>query len=128
MAMFIKHRQFDVFKGGSAREQIESLKNEADFLVTNVSEFIAAKFGDVDAIQEVCATSRPIQAAENIHQSGFSGTAGAHDRDEFAAANFQGNPAHGVNINLAGVINLVNRNEFDDGVQTEVTCVTWLHR
>jgi hypothetical protein len=115
--VLVKHRQFDIFQRGRSRQQVKSLEHKTNLLVSNVSQFIAAKFGYVNSIQHIRAAGWSIEAPENIHQCGFSRTARAHDGDEFARANFQRDPAHSVYIDLPGVIDLVHRNEFDDGVQ-----------
>ena len=57
------------------------------------------------------AGRRPIEATQDVHQRGFTGTARTHERDEFAAFDFERHAAHGGHFHFAGVINLVYLNQ-----------------
>ena len=110
----VKQRQLDVLARRGARQQIETLKNETEFVIANVGELIAIEHGNVGVVQKVTTGGRPIETTENVHQRRFAGTARAHERDEFAALDLERNAAHGVHIDIAGVIRLVNVDQFDD--------------
>ena len=45
----VKHRQLDVFQGGRARKQVEALKDEADFLIADVGQFVAVELRNINA-------------------------------------------------------------------------------
>jgi len=51
----VKHRHLDIFQGGSPREQVEALKDEADLFIADVGERIPVKRGNINAIQPVTA-------------------------------------------------------------------------
>jgi len=57
--------------------------------------------------------SRSIETTENIHERGFSGTAGAHQRDEFTGPDLERNAAHSVHFHFASAIRFVHISKFD---------------
>src|SRR5687767_11476168 len=85
----IEHGQLDVFEGRGAREQIESLEDEADFFVSDLGELIAFQTGNIDAVELIAAFGWAIEAADRVHHGRFAGTARAHDGDKFAAIDAQ---------------------------------------
>ena len=104
----VKQRQLDIFQGRGAREQIEILKNESELAVAHVRQFVAAQGGNILAIEKIAAGRRPIEAAENIHQGRFARAARAHQRDEFASPDLDGNTADRMHIDFAGPIRFPN--------------------
>ena len=104
----VEQGQLDIFQRRSAREQIETLKNEAELPIANVGQLVAVEARNIDAIEQVAAARRAIEAAEHIHQRGFSRAARAHEGDKLAPRNFQRNAAHGVHVHLAGAVGLVH--------------------
>jgi len=56
-------------QAGCAREQVESLKNEADFHVAYAREFVVFHRGDELAVDPIFALRGCVQAADQIHQS-----------------------------------------------------------
>src|SRR5678815_6057616 len=64
----INQRQLDVVQRGGAREQIERLKNETDFLVANASKLVVVHLRNVLAVEPVFALARSIETADQIHQ------------------------------------------------------------
>jgi hypothetical protein len=70
-------------------EEVERLKNEADFLVPHSGQLAIVELGDVPAAKKVCPKAGPIEAAHNVHQSGFTGARGPGDCDELACIDFQ---------------------------------------
>jgi hypothetical protein len=112
----VKHRHFDVFQCGRTRKQIESLKDEANFLVANIREGVAIQGGHVNAVKPVVSARLAVETTNQIHQRAFARAAGTHDGDKFAGRNLQGDPPYGVNIHFTGVINLMNFCKLDDSV------------
>jgi len=49
-ALSVHHGQLNVFERGRAREQVETLENEADFLVPQIRKLIAVESGNVHTI------------------------------------------------------------------------------
>src|SRR4026208_128295 len=64
----VNQRQFDVVQRRSAREQIEGLKNETDFLVANACELVVVHLRDVLAVEPVFTLRRSIETADQVHQ------------------------------------------------------------
>src|SRR6266566_4744274 len=114
MPMDVQHRQFDVLERRSPGEQIEALKNKTNLLVPNVGQFVAVELGDVGAVEPVATLGGPIQAADDVHQSGFARTAGAHDGDKLAAPHFECYAAHRVHVHFTGVIDFVDVFELNN--------------
>ena len=71
-----------------AWQKIEGLKDETDFLVTDVSKFVVIEFADQTAGEPILARTWGIETANKIHQRGFAGARRAHDGDIFAFPNF----------------------------------------
>src|SRR5690349_5156503 len=76
----IKHRQLDIFESRSAREQVEALERETDLLTTNVGAFVLRHLRNIFAVEDVRATRRTIETAENIHRRRFARSGRSHDR------------------------------------------------
>ena len=53
----VDHRQLHVLQHGEFREQIEGLEDEADLAIAHLGEAIAARAGDIDAVDASCARS-----------------------------------------------------------------------
>src|SRR5437016_8988777 len=81
----IQRWQFDIFQSGGACQQVESLKNESDFLIADERQRPFVVLGNVDAFQQIASGTRPIQAAKNIHKRGLPAAARAHQGHKFAA-------------------------------------------
>ena len=60
----VNHGQLDVVERGRARQQIESLKDESDFLVANVGQFVVVEFADEPPGKPVMALRRGVEAAD----------------------------------------------------------------
>src|SRR5215213_277431 len=64
----VNQRQLNVVKRSSAREQVECLKNETDFLVANASKLVVIHLRDVLAVKPVLTLRRSIETADQVHQ------------------------------------------------------------
>ena len=111
----VEQRQLDIFARGSARQEIEALKNEPEFAVADIGQLIAIQVRNVRVIEQILAARRAIETAKNIHQGRFARAARAHQSDEFAAPNLERHAAHGVHFHFAGAIGFVNVDQFNDG-------------
>jgi hypothetical protein len=112
----VKKRQLNVFARGSAREKIEVLENETEFLISNVGKLIAIELRNIGAIKKISAASRTIEAAENIHKRRLARSARTHKRDKLAAPNLQRNAAHRVHFHFTGTISFVHVGKTNDDV------------
>src|SRR5690349_18688100 len=60
--------QFNVVKRSGAREQIEGLEHETDFLIANTRQFVVVHFRNVLAVKPVFALARRVETADQVHQ------------------------------------------------------------
>jgi len=75
----VNQRQLAVVQRGGAGEQVECLEHESDFFVPNAGKLVIGQLTDALLIQPVLASGRGIQAADQVHQCGFSGARRSHD-------------------------------------------------
>ena len=83
----INERQCDVIQQRHARQQIETLKHEADGAIAQQGQLVFAQFGDAASIQNIATGTGRIKTTEDIHEGGFSRTGRTHNCNEFAACN-----------------------------------------
>ena len=88
------------------RQQIEILKNKADFFIAGQGQLIVVQRGDFRAIQLIRAGSRPIQASENIHQRRFSRSGRSRDRHKLALPDEQAHAIQRMHRRVSHLINL----------------------
>jgi len=50
----------------------------------------------------------------DIHERRFTGAARSHQRDKLAAVDFERDAAYSVHVDIAGMIRLVDVDQFDD--------------
>ena len=81
----VDQRQLDVVQGVRARQQVERLEYEADFLVADARELAVLHVRHELAVQPVLAVVGDVQAADHVHQRGLARAGRAHDRDVLAA-------------------------------------------
>src|SRR6266496_381178 len=113
MLCTVNQGQFCVLSRGSAREEIKILQDEPDFAISNSGELIASQSGNISTIQEITTGAWSVETAQDVHQRRFAGTARAHERYEFAALNFERDPAHGGHFHFAGAINFMHVDKSD---------------
>ena len=89
-------------------------------MIPDIGEPISVQTRDVCAVQNISACRRPIETTQNIHERGFSGTACAHQRDKFAALNFDRHATHGRHFHFACAIGLMNIDKVNDGTVIHV--------
>jgi hypothetical protein len=71
-------------QGIGARQQVESLKNEAEFAKPDVCQRVIVELRNIDAIERIRAARRSVEAADEIHQRRFARARRPHDRDVLA--------------------------------------------
>ena len=113
----VEHGELDVFEGGRAGEEVETLEDEAEFLVTQVGALVAVEAGDIDAIEQVAAGSGAVEAAQRVHEGGLAGAGRAHDGDEFAGVHFEADAADGVDLEFAVAVGFADVLELDYGLR-----------
>ena len=97
-----------------ARQQIEALEHEADAPAADARQRRLIQLRDVDALEQVVAAGRAIEAAEDVHQRRLARTGGAHDGDELAAVNGEAHAAQRVHLGVAQPIDLGHIAHDDD--------------
>src|SRR5258708_25385968 len=100
-------RQRAVLERGCSCDQIEPLEYEAELVIANAGELSLVEVRNVYAIEQVSAGGRSIEAAEDVHQGGFSAATRAHDRDVPAGFDVDTHPAQRVDPGLAHLVVLV---------------------
>lgn len=79
-----EQRVLDVFGGRKDGDQIEGLKDEADFFAAQGRGLRGGKARGVGAGDEDAAAGGLVDAADEVQQGGFAAAAGAGDGQEFA--------------------------------------------
>src|SRR5262245_28462209 len=119
----INQRQLDIAQRVGARQQVEGLKHETDFLVPNLGQLVVIHFTDVDSVQVVAARGGRVQAAQQIHQGRFARAGRPHDGDVFAALNLQRHLTQRVNSfrsHLVKARNFLQTNEAHGEVKSQL--------
>ena len=68
----IDQRQLHVVQRSGARQQVEGLKNKADFLVADARQLVVGHLADQVAVDVVLPARRRIQATDQVHQGRFA--------------------------------------------------------
>ena len=107
--------QLDVFENSKRVEQLEGLKNEADFIAAEGGERGVVQGGGGDAIQQDGAESGEIHGSGEIEKSGLAAAAAAHKGDKFAATHLQRNVLQGEYRLAIGDVVFADVLEGNDG-------------
>jgi hypothetical protein len=81
----IEERQLDLRLRRGARQQVETLKDEADLAVADVSLRAFAELAHLLAANLVAAARGPVEQTDDIHQRALTRPTGADDGDVLAA-------------------------------------------
>jgi hypothetical protein len=114
----IDERQLDIVERACARQQVEGLEDESDFLVPDSREFIVIQFADELTVEPVLAFRRRVEAANEVHQSRFAGARGTHDRDVFILLDAEVDAAQGMDLLLRSHVVRAPQILHDDHVAT----------
>ncbi len=87
-------------QSGRARQKIEGLEDEADFLVANARQFIVVELAHQLAVEPVFALGGRIEAADQVHQRRLSRPRRSHDGHIFAALNAEIHSPKSMNLLL----------------------------
>ena len=100
----VDQRQLDVLERRGAGEQVEGLEHEADLPVADLGALVAVEPRDVDAVEEVAARRRPVEAADDVHERALAGARRAHDRDELARRDRERDAVERAHLDLAHLV------------------------
>jgi hypothetical protein len=126
MLRAVNQRQLDVLSRGGARQQIKILEDEADLAIPDIGKLVSVQSGNIGAVQNIMTRSRSIQATQDIHQRGLSGTARSHERNEFAALDFDRHSSHRGYCHFACAVRLMNIDQTDEGPVIHVDLLLFL--
>ena len=104
-------RQHHVFKRRQIRNQVELLKDEADFLRAKAGQRVAGKRGDFLPVERHAPGGRCIEATEDIQQRAFAGAGRAHHGDPLAFFHCEGNVVERIERRTVGLGQTLNFNE-----------------
>src|SRR2546423_12138854 len=102
----VEQRELDVLPDRRARQKIEGLENESDFLIADARQRAGREQRDVFAVEPILAGRRRVEAAEDVHQRRLAGARRSDDRDEVAAVDAGVDAAQRLHLVLAGVVDL----------------------
>ncbi len=91
--------------GRDPREQVETLENKAHLAVTDGRELIIVQCRDGFPIQGILSVRGAVQAAQNIHQSGFSRSGWPHNGNHFRASDLHRYTPQRPYLNLTHLVN-----------------------
>ena len=80
----VQQWQHNVLERGCTWEQIEALKDETDAPVAYIGQFVGRHSADSFAREPILAARRTIQAANEVHERGLTGTGRSHDSHKLA--------------------------------------------
>ena len=99
-------RDGDVALGGEGRKQIETLKDEADFVATEPGALGVAHGGKFVAVDEDRAFGSLRHAADYVEQRRFAAAGGSHNCYSLAGLDFEIHAAQGGDFHFSGTIEL----------------------
>ena len=79
--------QEHVFFGGQGRNELERLKDKADFAASDFGHAVFGEAGDVDTVEENPAFGCVVETREQAEQRAFATAGRSHDGDELAGRN-----------------------------------------
>jgi hypothetical protein len=94
----IDQGQFDIVQRRGARQQVEGLEHEADFLVADARQFVVRHVADQVAVDVVLPAGRRIQTADQVHQGRLARARRTHDGDILAALDLDIDAGNGVDL------------------------------
>src|SRR5215213_2159196 len=110
----VDQRQLNIVQRSRAREQIERLKNETDFLVANASKLVVVHLRNVLAVKPVFTLARSIETADQVHQRRFARTRWTNNRDVLATRDIKRNSVqrmHRLSSHLVGLPDVAHRDQ-----------------
>jgi hypothetical protein len=102
--IFVGKRKLEIFEYGEIVDEVIALEDETDIGFVEFVAIFDAEFVDGFAIEKIFAGPGAIEHAENAEQRGFACAAGAHDGDEFAGGDVQGDAAEDEEFAAAGIV------------------------
>ena len=111
----IHQRNLHVFHQAELGQQVILLKDEAQQLVADLGQFIAAHSAHIPAIEFIGARRGHIQTADDVHAGGFAGARLAHDGHELALVDLHRNMICSLYKGIAHLVILAHMIKFNEG-------------
>ena len=105
--------QFHIFQGRQVRNQVEPLKNKANFLISDFRQLVILHGGHILAVQIIRSGSRHIQASQHIHQRRLSRTGMPDDCHKFTFFYLQAHMIQCADFILPRIVNLTHIPDTD---------------
>src|SRR2546428_11356856 len=112
----IGQRQLDVFVDREIADQIEALKDKANFAVANTSALRQRKSLNWVIIENVLAIGRRIEQTQNRQQRRFAATRGAGNREIFALLDIEMDAGKLVRFDFVCIEDFLDIREMNKGV------------
>ena len=97
-------REGDVCLGGHVCNQVEALKDKADFVAAIICQRVFIHRVDLQPVNQDLTRSRPIEPAHQVEQGAFTRATGTHDHDERTAWKAQVQTIQGMDFCFAHFI------------------------
>src|SRR6266849_494871 len=110
-----KKGQFDVFESGQGVQQLERLKNEADFFPAKLGERGVFESGCGNSVEQDMPRSGEVHRAGQVQEGRLTATAATDQRDKFTAGDFERETIERTHALAVGEVVLDNVLERDDG-------------
>src|SRR6266550_766812 len=120
-----QQREFHVFKSGEHGNQIESLENVSDMLVAPVGRLRVAEAEYVLAQHQQVARRGTVNGGNHIQQGGLARARRAHQGEEFAGSDLDGNIVESFDLKriaLEYLADVVSLDDFGLGGGTWKSC------
>src|ERR1700687_1063417 len=105
--------QLYVLQRCGSGKQVEALKHKADFAISDRSQFVLVKAGDIDSVKEISSGARLVEAAQNIHERGLTTSARSHDGHELTTSDVHRDAPQRMHARFAQVVVLVDIENVD---------------
>jgi hypothetical protein len=111
--VFVGEGELEIFEDGEIVDEVVALEDKADVGFVQFVAMFDAELVDGFAVEKIFAGPGAIEHSENTEQGGFAGAAGAHDGDEFAGSDVQGDAAEDEEFAAAGIVGFFEMVETD---------------
>src|SRR5439155_4519430 len=113
-AAIVQQRQLDVVQRGRARQEIEPLEDESDFLIADVRELIPGEAVHARPVEDVLTFRWCVETSEDVHEGRLSGSRRAHDGDQLAGPDGQVDSPEREHAVRARGVDLLHAADLDD--------------
>jgi len=108
-----QERKKNVFLHGEGGEEVEELKDEADFELAQAGEGVVVHGVEREAVDVHLAGAGGVEGAEDVKEGAFAAAAGSGDGDDFPRENFQAHAPEGIHLGIAGLVGFVEIAGFE---------------